>query len=382
MCTLNSRRQNAPSNARERIFTHLVVALFLGAISLTGAPQLRAQSEDSQQSSQDVAEAARQERARKQQRRDPNHVYTNEDLRRAKILSPEDQSHATVNRAQPVAPQTHPDAEPLDANSSTPQEPLGDVARRYRNARKISPFHLPANEPALAAPRILTPIPEFKPRPLAQPQPPARNFALVKPSAPVSRASVPSAPFLRGPRAHRIDPFAPRRIAPPAFSAAQPKTWDVPHIAVQPTRPENRPRAVSHENLPTTQHATLSTTGRSSALSIMVRPGDTLWMLSREHLGRGARWVELLAANPAITGPARLMPGTSLALPAKVAGARHVVTSVTVQPRDSLSKIARVAYGHGSYWPCIARANPTLTDPNFLVIGRTLVLPASCGSDP
>src|SRR4029077_5961431 len=107
-------------------------------------------------------EAARQERARKQQ--GTKHVYTNEDLRRGKILSPEDQSRAAAaNRKPHAAPPAKPDAEPLDANSNTPQEPLGDVARRYRNARRdserTSPFHLPSNQPELAAPKILAPLP-------------------------------------------------------------------------------------------------------------------------------------------------------------------------------------------------------------------------------
>src|SRR5215475_2331844 len=142
--SLSHRRQIVPSGA--------LAALFLSSAFFFGAPQLRVQSDESQSSSQDVAEAARQERARKQDS-SKKHVYSNEDLRRSKILTQEDQTRAAANRKQspaPSAPTTQQNAEPLDANSNTPQEPLGDIARRYRDARrnaeKNSPFHLPAQQ--------------------------------------------------------------------------------------------------------------------------------------------------------------------------------------------------------------------------------------------
>src|SRR6201982_1724096 len=107
MCTApNIRREVALPSALPGICARFLVAIFLGAIFVAGAPQLRAQSDDSQQSSQDVAEAARQERARKQQ--GTKHVYTNEDLRRGKILSPEDQSRVAANRKHHAAPAAKP----------------------------------------------------------------------------------------------------------------------------------------------------------------------------------------------------------------------------------------------------------------------------------
>src|SRR5215475_11563125 len=152
MCNaLNIRHEDAPFSAARVVSSRVALALLLGSVSLFGAQQLRAQSDDSQ-SSQDVAEAARQERARKQDS-SKKHVYTNEDLRRSKILTQEDQTRAAANRKRspaPSAPTTQQNAEPLDANSNTPQEPLGDIARRYRDARrnaeKNSPFHLPAQQ--------------------------------------------------------------------------------------------------------------------------------------------------------------------------------------------------------------------------------------------
>src|SRR5579883_2888391 len=58
---------------------------------------------------QDVAEAARQERARKAaQANQPHHVYTEEDLKKAQILTPYDVSRALESR-KTAAPQREPE---------------------------------------------------------------------------------------------------------------------------------------------------------------------------------------------------------------------------------------------------------------------------------
>jgi len=113
---------------------------------------------------------------------------------------------------------------------------------------------------------------------------------------------------------------------------------------------------------------------------VVVRPGDTLWTLSREHLGRGARWLELMAANPNLPDPTRLAPGTALVLPSRTMThhAKTASPSVTVQSGDTLSKIALATYGHASAWTCIAQANSSLSNPHRLAIGQSLVLPTSC----
>src|SRR6267378_5995790 len=67
---------------------------------------------------QDVTDAAKQERARKEsQQKKSKHVYTEEDLKRAQILTPEDraQFEARKNQAVPDAGEKPQDA--LDAKS-------------------------------------------------------------------------------------------------------------------------------------------------------------------------------------------------------------------------------------------------------------------------
>ncbi len=47
----------------------------------------------------------------------------------------------------------------------------------------------------------------------------------------------------------------------------------------------------------------------------VVRPGDTLSRLAQSFYGSASRWTELLAANPFLTDPNRLLTGTVLTIP-------------------------------------------------------------------
>src|SRR4029077_7970703 len=103
-------------------------AILLCSCLFAGAAQCRAQAP------QDVAEAARQERARKDARKQ-KHVYTDEDLHRAKILTPDAKARVEATRQQQPAPIEEQAPAPLDADGQIGQLPLGDIARRYRNAK-------------------------------------------------------------------------------------------------------------------------------------------------------------------------------------------------------------------------------------------------------
>ncbi|MBS1840064.1 MAG: LysM peptidoglycan-binding domain-containing protein [Acidobacteria bacterium] len=374
--SLSLRRQHTPSGAQEKLCARLALALFLGSLFVIGAPLLSAQSDSSSQNSQDVAESARQERARKQEPGGEHHVYTNEDLRRRKILTPEDQSRATTaKQKQQPRLMPKPDAQPLDANSGRPQEPLGDVARRYRNLRREaihpSPFHLPANQPELAAPKMIAPVPPLKPN--AQPRPPARTFVLANPSAPMHRSPNFDAPAMPSAPMRRVDPFSRRRQPIP------------PAVAIRPIEPRGNaqlnPAAPSFRmDAPPSRSADLRPALVAPSGAVVVKPGDTLWALSRQYLGRGTRWLELMVANPNLPDPGRLAPGTVLSLPARSASRRsgQGANTVVVQAGDTLTKLALDTYGRASYWSCIAAANPVLSNPDRLAVGQVLALPASC----
>src|SRR5712672_2713044 len=192
--------------------------ILLCSCLLFGAAQCRAQE------TQDPAEAARQERARKEQAR--KHVYTEDDLGRAKVLTPQVEALVAAQRRQPPAPTELQMPDPLDASIELPQLPLGDVARRYREAKRAMqapmPFHLPFDEPAFAAPVVSLPN-------VAPPHP---NFSPVRPSLAPSHRHAVAAPSISNPEPlRRVDPFT-RRSAPAAPSSL---------VRIAPTAPEAQP---------------------------------------------------------------------------------------------------------------------------------------------
>ena len=302
---------------------------------------------------QDIADAAKQERARKESlQKKAKRVYTEEDLKRAQILTPEDraQIEAWKNQAAPDAGEKPEDA--LDAKSLSPDVPLGDVARRFRRLKELqklqqsAEFHLPlADAPVLASPKPMQPVRPHAFKPAA---PAAPHFAPYRP--PVKHS-----PFARP----RIFTAAPPMIAPsrpPAarLAPAQPSAPVAPTIA--PLNPAKR------DVVPTV---------------VTVKRGDSLWKLAQQHLGRGVRWHDLLSSNPDILDPNHIVAGSQIVLPTSISSVR-TTTKFTVRPGDTLSQIAQSQLGRASYAACIAHANPSIYDPNLIYAGQVLLLPASC----
>src|SRR5438105_579652 len=114
--------------------------------------QNQAQTQDQVQAQNDtrVAEAARQERARKQnQQKKSRHIYTADDLKRDQILTREDRAQLEARKYQLAAP------------PSTKQKPPDAPVDR-------PPVLAPP--PAVASPRELAPVPP-EPRALPVPRP-------------------------------------------------------------------------------------------------------------------------------------------------------------------------------------------------------------------
>jgi nucleoid-associated protein YgaU len=308
----------------------------------------------------DVAEAARQEKARKEAlAKKSRHVYTNEDLQKKEILNEQDRA-AVEARKKEVAPAPAVDSE----NAFQPAESLGEVARRYRaerEARKV--------EEAL---RKQTPS-QF-PMDIAQP-------VLAHPILPAEGAkkSPIVAPKFEMPRTGKIrDPFS--RSEVPSRKTIVPAT---PNVAVMPKAISVVPvaPAVASPAAPKTPAAKTAPAKIDATGTVTVKNGDSLWKISREHLGSGSRWQELVAANPNVATPTRVRLGTVLTIPGVAAQAvqqGNSASKMTIQKGDSLWKIALSQYGHGSSWTCLAQANPTLRDPNAIFPGQALVVPASC----
>jgi nucleoid-associated protein YgaU len=100
----------------------------------------------------------------------------------------------------------------------------------------------------------------------------------------------------------------------------------------------------------------------------VVRPGDTLGDISKEHYGTTQQWQAIAEANPGVD-PADLKVGTRLALPEVKADNVHVV-----EKGDTLGEISQQHYGTSKKWEDIVKANPGL-DPERLVPGMKLIIP-------
>jgi nucleoid-associated protein YgaU len=110
---------------------------------------------------------------------------------------------------------------------------------------------------------------------------------------------------------------------------------------------------------------------------VVVKPGDSLWKLAEENLGKGTRWRELLAVNPAIVDPDHIDAGSQIFLPS-IASSFRTATRIIVRKGDTLSQIAQNQFGRASLWSCIAQANPSVHNPNLIYEGQSLLRPAHC----
>jgi len=373
---------------------------------------------------QDVAEAARQAQAAKdKQGAGLKHVYTDEDLKRKKILTPEDRQLLDAKKREQAIPGSEVAPTDLDAQALD-QLPLGDVARMYRAMKELqmqtgapTEYHLGVVGGALASPEVMPKVtPEFvMPRPnVFQPEnrttPTAPEFADA-----TSTASAPKAQHefaMPRPRnAHRTTRH--EAIAPVFANAAG--TMPVANSDVVIAKPsEVQPAARTEAIAPVSAHSSIvpmkgatayvmpkprevQPTAGSAPIApvfpnfnaprtVVVQRGDTMWKLAEVNMGDGRRWRELAAVNPSISDPKHIVPGTviNLAENAPVVPAAPAAPSdsnITIRKGDSLWKIAKLKLGAGGFWGCIAKANPRIIDANRIYAGDVLTLPTDCESN-
>ncbi|WP_460354743.1 peroxidase family protein [Mycobacterium sp. ZZG] len=110
----------------------------------------------------------------------------------------------------------------------------------------------------------------------------------------------------------------------------------------------------------------------------VVAPGDTLFDIAEQHLGDGARWPEIFAANRTVVRRFdQIFPGMRLILPSgppPVPQLRFII----VKPGDTLSGLAKTHLGDAERWPDIFSMNgAVITNPNVIVAGQVLQLPVT-----
>jgi nucleoid-associated protein YgaU len=418
---------SSASSERRLVRTRIACA---GTVLLTSI-LFTAVGAKAQDASQDVAEAARQEKARKAaQATRQSHIYTNDDLQRTQIISADGGAsvEARGKKAEVVpAAGAKKSAAPSvavngDAGNVSAMESLGEVARRYRREkaarqaeearenRAASPFHMGVPQPSLAA---------IAPRQVALAASPV--LAMKNGKARPSAAPVKRDPFFRpllarverrmdAPTVHAANsevaelPVAPlavtRTVAPqlavaPAIPATKvtPLQRPIPAIAPAPSAtaaiaPNPEVSSRGGRALSIVPARSLPVARRVADGSVTILAGDSLWKLSRRYFGSGLRWREWLASNPAVVDPLRIRAGTALAVPRAEqqsrldgnAGTEKAAQTVGVHVGDSLSKIAAERYGSGAQWRCVAAANPGLRDVDLIFPGQILMLPVACGT--
>ncbi|HEY5069261.1 MAG TPA: LysM peptidoglycan-binding domain-containing protein, partial [Candidatus Acidoferrum sp.] len=377
---------------RSRQRLHAGAILFAAFAIAAGAPVW----------AQDVAEAARQAQARKhQQTKHKKHVYTEEDLKRARILTREDQELLAAKQRNAVIPGAEAPTT-LDAQSLE-HLPLGDVARMYRAMKELNhsqtgelaEYHLPVANAELASanvefivpkPNAVTPLPYNTPAapffPNTEVNTPTLNTLLVSP-----KPNIP-APTPNRLTAAKLRSMARTVSADAKFAASRPNML-VRSAHEAPVAPAfSNADLISTPDLtfaafrPTTQPAPTAPafSNASGPRSIIVKYGDSLWKLAQMNLGDGHRWHELAAINPEIVNPNYILPGT----PINIAGTAPAPPASPSEPRvavrkgDSLWKIAQKKLGFGGFWGCIAKANPVIRDANRIYAGQVLAVPETC----
>lgn len=135
-------------------------------------------------------------------------------------------------------------------------------------------------------------------------------------------------------------------------------------------------------------------------LTHTVKRGETLWSIAEHHLGSGSRYPEILKLNhELLRGKAQfLRPGWVLTLPAGAQADGERATAAndrahsgyTVVKGDTLSEIAQAHLGDADAWPRIFEASRKLTqpdgrrltDPDLILPGWHVLIPASAGAAP
>jgi nucleoid-associated protein YgaU len=388
----NSPEFNITAWDRSRQRLHAGAILFAACAIAAGAPVW----------AQDVAEAARQAQTRKHhQASHKKHVYTEEDLKRARILTREDQQLLAAKKRDAVLPGAEATTI-LDAQAME-HLPLGDVARMYRAMKELNhsqtgelaEYHLPAATAALAyANPAFIPSKPHATEPTMHTTPVAPEFPNHELNAPkLNSLLVPSRPI--APVSHRASVISSSRVivANAKFAVSKPNVL-APTSHEAPIAPVfanadvvSTPGTGSIAAWPNAGASTIQPSPTAPAISnasgprsIIVKYGDSLWKLAQINLGDGHRWHELAAVNPGIVNPEHIVPGTSI----NIAAAAPVVPSVpgdsavTVHKGDSLWKIAQKKLGFGGFWGCIAKANPVIHDANRIYTGQVLAVPETC----
>ena len=231
------------------------------------------------------------------------HVYTNADLARREILTPQDRARFAAARED----QKHANAVENAAMPALPnkQTPLGTLARRLRAAEQRSAERassIPANnlQPAAGENKIAEP----------------RRSALVlsrKRATLQSLTSLATAGEFRVRAGDTLWSIARRRLG-------KGELWR--EIA------EANPALINPNLIHPGEwlHLPAVVLAKRSHEGLRVRAGDSLWKLAATRFGSGDCWTSIARANPGLQNPNFIYPGENLNLPQSCSSGRTTVS--------------------------------------------------------
>ena len=128
-----------------------------------------------------------------------------------------------------------------------------------------------------------------------------------------TKAEKPPVATTPGPAASSASSASSGSSAPPQAttpSATAPPASTPPSSAPSPTTPGTSPPT----SAPSAPSAPLPGGPTGAASTYVVQPGDSLWAIASTRYGNGAKYLDILAANPGLTE--RIKPGMTIGLPA------------------------------------------------------------------
>lgn len=288
---------------------------------------------------QDLGEIARQERERKKDQPDrATYVYTNDDLRREHILVPEDRERALAAREAATKPATQVAQVPASAAPTTTS--VANAAPASASiATRTAPAAIPIATPHASASVATSKVPASTPAmpasgPVASPSS-APQVAAAKSVTPEAKQSpleailqlvheqeisFREAAARKHSREHRPAQTVATEI--PAGDGheprpARPVEW-APEEKKKAARRETPEYSVPSRALPTASRrppARLEPVDVGVTDIVTIEPGDSLWKLAKRYLGSGARWRELAALNTQLLNANVLHVGEWICLP-------------------------------------------------------------------
>ena len=163
--------------------------------------------------------------------------------------------------------------------------------------------------------------------------------------------------------------------------------------ARSPSVPSAEPSTPRNAISPSKENGRSDSSARPRFVTYTVKEGENLWRIAETYLHDGARWREILKANPDLSKDgSSLRAGQKIRIPLGVEKKKPKSPPVptikgarlyTIEEGDTLWDLAKYFYGDPSMSVMkeILAANPGL-DPDVLPVGRKIQLPPIPGKGP